>query len=492
MSSYEKFTKDVGIVGLTQLALALRALVLLPIISKLLGASGYGLWAQVLVTLGIAELLYDLGLTNALTRFLAAEKDKGEIQEGFYSILYTVLACSLVIALMLVLLAQPLSNAVFDGQGVTTIKLAALVIPFAALFIVCTRYFLTFRQVRTYSILHLLRYFGEIGLVAGLVASGFGVNGAVLSLSIAAFATSVAALIMIVSQIGVKLPNFKYIKPYLKFGLPVVPMLLFSWITQLSDRYVIGYFLDIASVGIYSASYGLCSALGWLHQPVVRVLQPTVSKSFDEGKIAEVQTYLGRSLKFVLLLAIPAIVGISLLGKELLLIFSTAEIASEGYLVIPFVALSMLMVQVYAITGWQILMLAKKTSTLAIIWGIAALVNLGLNLVFVPRFGILAAAGTTLLAYLLATAITLWFSSREMTFPVYWMAIFKSLAASGVMAGVILLMNPIRTWEVFLAIVLGVIVYGLALLLLKGLSKDETKFLSRVVKKSLPLINRRG
>ncbi len=290
MSSYERFTKDVGLVGLTSIALALRGLVILPIISKLLGASGYGLWAQVVVTLGIAELLYHLGLTNALTRFLAAEKDKGEIQEGFYSILCAVLACSFAVALMLVLLAQPLSNAVFDGQGVTTIRLAALVVPFAALFGVCSRYFLTFRQVRTYSILNVLRYFGEIGLVAGLVAFGFGVNGAVLSLAIAAFVTGTIALIIIVSQIGVKLPNFKYLKPYLKFGLPVVPMLLFVWITNLSDRYVIGYSLGIASVGIYSASYGLCSALGWLHQPVVRVLQPAVSKSFDEGKIAEVQT----------------------------------------------------------------------------------------------------------------------------------------------------------------------------------------------------------
>ena len=490
MSAYEKFAKDVGIVGLAQLILALRGLILLPIIAKLLGTSGYGIWAQVIVTLGIAEFLYGMGLGNALVRFLAAETDRREIQEGFYSILSTVVSGSLAIALVLALFAQPISNAVFDGQGTTTLKLAALVIPCSALYTVCSRYFLTFRQTRTYSILNLVRYLGEIGLVAGLVTSGFGVNGAVLSLAIAAFISSILALILIVLQIGIKRPDFRHLKSYLKFGLPIVPLLLFAWITQLSDRYVIGHFLGVASVGIYSAAYTLCGVMGWLHRPIVTILQPTLSKSYDEGKTTEVQAYLGYSLKYVLMLAIPAAIGLSLLGKQILLIFTTSEFASDGYLVLFFVAPSQIFVMVYAVTGWQVLMLTKSTKTLAVVWGIAALVNLGLNLVLVPHFGILAAAGTTLLAYTLGTGITLYLSFRELTFPVCWVFILKSLTSSAAMAGVILLMNPTKIWELILVIALGAVVYVMALRLLRGLTRDEFWFFALLLRRNLPVINR--
>jgi len=223
------------------------------------------------------------------------------------------------------------------------------------------------------------------------------------------------------------------------------------------------------------------------------VLQPAVSKSFDEGKDAEVRGYLGYSLKFMLMLAIPAATGLALLSKPLLLTFTTAEFAAEdGYLVIPFVAASQMMAIVYAITGWQIMMLAKKTGTLAIIWGMAAVANLGLNLIFVPHFGILAAAGTTLLANTLATAVTLYFSARELTFPVDWTSILKVLAASGVMAGVVLLVYPEGTGELALAIGLGVIVYTGALLALKGLTRGEIGFFYQLVKNSIPPMRRRG
>jgi len=135
-------------------------------------------------------------------------------------------------------------------------------------------------------------------------------------------------------------------------------------------------------------------------------------------------------------------------------------------------------------------MLAKRTKTLAVIWGIAALVNLGLNLVLVPHFGILAAAGTTLLAYILGTGITLYLSFRELTFPVCRVFILKSLVSSAVMAGVILLMNPTRTWEVILIIALGAVVYVLTLRLSRGLTRDEFRFFALLLRRNLPVINR--
>ena len=78
MSIYKKFTKDVGIVGITNLITPLGGLILLPIIIKTLGASGYGIWAQVGVTLGLINPIADLTLSYTFVRFFAGIKDKKE------------------------------------------------------------------------------------------------------------------------------------------------------------------------------------------------------------------------------------------------------------------------------------------------------------------------------------------------------------------------------------------------------------------------------
>lgn len=489
MSTYEKFTKDVGVIGLTNLVLTLRGLILLPIIAKILGPSGYGTWSLALVTLGLVTPIAEMGLSTALVRFLAAEKSTREIQEGFFSVLSAMLCCGTAIGLILFFLANFLANTLFgDASTLPIIQVIAIIVPVRAINTVCLAFFMAFRQMKTYSLFILLRNLGEIALIAGLVLSGFGIFGAVLSLLIASLFTTGVALYMIVSQIGIKRPDFHYLKSYLKFGLPLLPTNFFGWIVGMSDRYVIGYFLGITSVGIYSAAYSLGSFLSHFRVPLTRVLPPTLSKSYDEGKDAEVQSYLSYSLKYLLMLTVPAVFGLSLLGKQILRIFTTAEFIPSGYLVIPFVALSMLFFGIYATTGAQILRLAKKTNILGAIWGIGGLVNLGLNLVFVPRFGILAAAATTLFAYALASGLTLYFSFRELTFKVDWAFIVKSLAASGVMSLVILSLNPVKTWEVFLIIGLGAVIYGIVLFLLRGFTRSEVKFFTRFVRENLRMI----
>ena len=55
--SYKKFTKDVGLVIFTNIILALRGIILLPIITKMLGVESYGVWAQITV---LSTLLFPL------------------------------------------------------------------------------------------------------------------------------------------------------------------------------------------------------------------------------------------------------------------------------------------------------------------------------------------------------------------------------------------------------------------------------------------------
>ena len=312
-------------------------------------------------------------------------------------------------------------------------------------------------------------------LVAYFVLSGYGIFGAVIGFLISSLVLFLIQASLIVSEIGIKIPKFAHIQEYLAFSLPIVPTILSHWVVNSSDRYVIGIFLGTAFVGYYSAGYALGSIIGLLMAPLIFMLPAVLSKYYDENNMKEVKTVLNYSLKYFLLLAIPSTFGLSLLSKPLLTILSTPEIASQGYLITPFVAVSTLLFGAYAVIA-QILGLKKKTKIAGAIWIMAAILNLGLNLIFVPYIGILGAAITTLIAFALAFILITYYSFKCFTFAVDLRFISKSIFASVIMSLVIVKWAPTGILNVLIIVGVCAVVYATILLLLGGIKKEEIVF----------------
>lgn len=270
--------------------------------------------------------------------------------------------------------------------------------------------------------------------------------------------------------------------------MPTIPGNVAAWVVASSDRYVIAFFLGVAPVGVYSAAYALGNIPLMFVGVLGFVLPPTVSRLYDEGRLNEVRTHLSYSLKYFLALAIPFVFGATILAEPVLRLFTTAEIAAQGYFVLPLVALSILFFGAYVVVA-HILVVAKKTKVLGLIWVIAAVVNLGLNILIVPWLGILGAAVTTLVAYSLALGIGSYYSFKEFRFNIDWRFIIKSVLASAMMSWVIWLMRPQGDLGTIIAVLAGATVYGLALLLLKGFKREEIFFFRGLLRRSLPAAN---
>jgi O-antigen/teichoic acid export membrane protein len=130
----------------------------------------------------------------------------------------------------------------------------------------------------------------------------------------------------------------------------------------------------------------------------------------------------------------------------------------------------------------QILSLVKKTNISGVIWISAGAINFGLNFIFIPYFGILGAAVTTLIAFGLACGLTTYFSFRYFTFNLNWHFILKSIFSSMIMSLIIINLNPAGIMELLMAITIGIIVYVTILLTLKGFQKEEFKFFEKLFK----------
>ena len=473
-ASRQKFSKDVLIIGASRVLAASIGLILMPLFTKKLGAFDYGIWSQVMVTVFLVPILVSLGLPAAMTRFLPVQKDRSEIQEGFYSVFYVTILISLLVSLAIIFSAEYIAEALFSGET-EIVRITGLIILVWIPMPVCLGLLQVLGQMKKVAIFTVANAFGQVVLFTALIASGYGVTSIVYGFLAISVTQLFALLFLIRQQIGISWPHFTKIKEYLRFGLPTVPGTISSWVVSSSDRYVIAYFLGVTSVGVYYAGYALGGILALVPMALGFVLAPTLSRLYDEGKIDEVKAHLSFSLKYFLALAIPFVFGATVLSRKILWVFSTPEIATEGYLIVPLVAFSTLLIGIEIIRG-QIIRLVKKTKIIGWTWMVAALANLVLNIVLVPRFGIVAAAITTLVAYALALGITTFFSVKEIRFGVEWGFILKSVIAAAVMYVLIWMLDPWRVLSIIAAVIVGIVIYGVILLLLKGFGGEDIKF----------------
>lgn len=478
--SYKKFTKDLGILWVTQFISALSGLIILPVITKLLGPVNYGSWIQILVTIGLITPIALLGLPFSLVRFLPGEKDEKKIQDGIWSVFVLIFGVSTLIALILIFFANPVSK--FLGEPKIFVIILALIIVFDCLNQLFANIFRAFQQIKKYSALGIVSKLGESGMIILAILLGYGLFGAILSLLIIRIIMFLIIGVLVINKIGIKIPRFWRIKEYLFFGLTGIIGDIASWTIQSSDRYFLAFFLGTIFVGYYSPAYTLGCTLSFFTAPLIFLLPAVLSKHHDENDIEKVKGYLAYSLKYFLIIAIPSVFGLSILSKQLLTIFSTTEIAQQAYFVVPFVALSMLFMGVCGIFS-QVIGLKKKNHIGGAIWIIAAVLNFGLNFILVPRFGILGAAITTLSAYALGLVLTWFYSFKKIKFAIDWNFILKSLAASVLMSVFVFYLNPLGLWRTLATVCAGAVLYFFLIFLFGVVNKKELNFLKGLIGK---------
>lgn len=459
----------IGLVGIANLLVALSSLILLPILTKNFSIDDYGIWVQINTTIALLPNLTTLGLPYTMVRFLSAETDKKIIQEGFYSILSMVLISTVIVALLLLVFSKQIALAIFNGNVNVAIILSAIVF-LACLNALLLNYFRTFQEMKKYSFFLLMQTYLGVVIVSYLALEGYSIYMVALGLLLANLITFLAMFALIIWSIGFKIPKFTHIREYLSFGVPTIPGNLSSWIVNSSDRYVIGIFLSAAFVGYYSPGYTLGYSISMLMAPFSLLLPSVLPQYYDKNNIEKVSSFLNYSTKYFLLIAIPSAFGLSVLSKPLLSVLTTPEIALNGYLITPLTALSTLIFGVYAIIS-NVLVLEKKTKVIGSIWIIAATLNLVLNIVLVPYFGIIAAATTTLLAYVVAFILTLRYSTKFFNFD--YKFILKSITASTIMSAFIIFINPQNLINIIITIIISTIIYFGLILVLKGIKKEE-------------------
>lgn len=473
---YKIFAQRTILIFLANLIIGLSGIILLPILTRNLTIVDYGLWVQLTVTVNLVPIFVVMGLPSySMVRFLAGEKDKRRIQNGFYSIALVILISSLLVSSVFFIFAGQISQILFAGNSLI-VKILSLMLIFASLNILFQYFFITFQQIKIYSILLCLKAVMSILFVSLFIFLGKGVIGAAAGLLCNEILFSLIAFSIILSEIGIIFPEFTELRGYLQLSIPTIPGTLSYWVVDSSDRYLIGILVGTSAVGYYSPGYSLGAIVSMLAVPITSILTSALSKSYNEKKEDEVKTLLNYSIKYFLFIAVPSVIGLSILSKPLLMILSTNAIANASYFITPFVAVGFLLLGLNNIIV-NMVILKKKTKGIGVTWIIAALINLILNFLFIPILGIMGAAIATLIAYTLPCVVLAHYAFKFIKLDLNYTFSIKIILASIPIIFMYLIWEPYGMLNIMLFILVSIIIYIIGVLLLKAFDKEELSFI---------------
>jgi O-antigen/teichoic acid export membrane protein len=194
------------------------------------------------------------------------------------------------------------------------------------------------------------------------------------------------------------------------FGPALYLFSFFCWIMATSDRYIIDHFRTTKEVGIYAINYGLWSIP---YLSLSAWLEVTRTRVFERAEIQDwpgVRRILRNRLMLTCALAILITAVIYLFGKKLAsLVIGEAYWHSRALMLIICTAHWF---YVMGIAFQNAFTSAKRAATMVKIVFCMSLLNVLLNIILVPRFGIIGAAWSTLVAYVLMCFLMLGFGVR--------------------------------------------------------------------------------
>lgn len=185
----------------------------------------------------------------------------------------------------------------------------------------------------------------------------------------------------------------------LSYNLPLLPYFFSTVILDKSDRVMISNICGDSSVAFYSVSYSLANLMILFTSAIGGTFTPWIFRKLDRkdyrdiSKITNMIIIIFMVLSFVFMLFAPELIGL----------FASSEY-SEAIYVIPPVVASNFFILLYSLVS-KMEYYYEKTKTVAAISIITAIVNIGLNYLFIPMYGYIAAAYTTLISYMLSTLL---------------------------------------------------------------------------------------
>lgn len=419
------------IYGLGAVAGSIVSFFLLPIYTRFLTPSDYGIYEILNTTISILTILYIFGMDNSLFRFSFDSKNENYRKCVLATTNIFIWSSTILATFVLLVNAEFLSRLLFHQKDYAfLLSLAFASAAIIAIYKIPMSIFRIENEPAKYSIISILQILLTASICILLVAVlKKGVLGIMAGHLIAVAGVTLAAYYLVRSRMNLGF-SFDLLKRMIKYALPVIPAGLALWILNLSDRYFLLAYSTTTELGLYGVGAKLASPVSLLIM-AFRLAWPQAAFSVlnhDNKNRLYAQT-----LTYFIATTCSIVLGLSLFSDELVSLMTTENFFSAAK-VIPILGLGLVFDGCYTIfaIGMNI---TKKMGMLFPVTAVPAGINLVLNYFLIPPYGMMGAAWATLISYLLMALLSWRASERVYPIKYEWRRIGRVF---GVMLGILL------------------------------------------------------
>lgn len=360
-----------------------------PIFTRLLSKSEFGEYSNFTAWLSIIAILVTLEMSGCVYRA------RYDYEKDFDSFLSSIIACGSAITAVcygVVLLFLPYFEKIFDMDApyIHIMFLSVLISP--ALTIMQAKH----RILQKYKSFVAVSVFSTLAstLVSLYCVSTFKdrLFGRIFGMSLPLLVVYLISYILMMSK-GRKLYNAEYWKYAIVFSLPLVPHLLSNTLLGSSDRIMIKQICGAPDAALYSLAYSCGMIIAVLFTSINQAWEPWLFDRIHENDYASIKNI----SRYYLVLFMVIVLGSILVAPEFVLVMGGKGYYEAVY-VVPPVMLGYGCKFIYTFYV-NVERFEKKTKYISIGTIAAAVVNIILNLIFIPIFGYIAAAYTTLAGF---------------------------------------------------------------------------------------------
>lgn len=470
------------------------------ILTWLLTAADYGILGLTLPFQNFLNITASGGLPSAIAKYVseysALNQEQME-QQVIRTSFKLIIIMAAIAATIMYLIAEPIAIGWWHKpSALLPLQLVAVITPFSVIVGLYRGVFQGYYQMTNILITKAFEQLGMICFAVLFVLIGWRVAGAVLGTVLGFLMASLSAVWLFRRDVTSKFKTkrkkisrseeWKIMVMLLKFSIPVV-------ITGLAE--VLLYDIGTLFIGAYLASnyagyYTNASAIARLplivSMSVATSALPAASEAFSLQNKELLTKYIHQSYRYVILLVLPLCVGTAVFASPILGLLFGSEY-TLGAVALQILVLGMLCFAVYTISASITQGLGKPViPMIALIIGV--IIQTVFSYLLVPRYDINGAALATSISTAFIMIVCIVYTHKVSGVKFRTAAFLKILIASLIMGAVCMLV-PKTYWGIFVGVAVGVVVYIAALILVKGLQRDDLKLLYKMAEKSGPLKN---
>jgi len=400
-----KFVRETTVTftsGILNLCLGIGASVIL---ARALGPEGRGIYALAMLLPSLIVTFGNLGIGPATVYYVARGELRRQEILGTNVLLSVGIGGIGVLAGLIVVLF--FRENVFPGVAPGYLLLALVLVPVEVFFSYVRYVLLGAQRIKEFNYVQIAQSVLFLGFVAlALLGLKAGVTGAILAglftwLVVDALVFHLAR--RVAGGVDFK-PNSSYIKQATAYGIQAHLSNILGFLNYRVDMFLVNGFLGPAAVGLYAVGVGLVERLWMISQAASTVLFPRVAAEKEEDRRKEFTPLVARTVLWTT--ALGALLLALLSRWIVLLLYSEAFLPAVS-------ALQALLVGIVALSAGRVLsndIAGRGFPGLNIYTGLAAVAtNIVLNLLWIPRYGIVGAAWASTASYTVSFLSALFF-----------------------------------------------------------------------------------